>query len=385
MSTETVQPIQAANRTAIVDILRGWAILGVLIGNYTDYTFMGKPVTIKPDVVSKSLEYLNQYFFAAKSWTLLSLLFGYGFAVVIAKMKQQGKDPLVFFGKRMFWLLVIAFVNSCFWFGDILKDYALLGLLLIAFRNISAKNALITAGIMVLLLPFIQALVNFAMPYDYMGAVNKQVLPTLYSGNLIDIFIAQLKGTYYLQILLPQYAISVHVMMFACMLLGLAAQRVDFFNNMRFVKKKIKTTFFAAWITAVILAIATLPDESPIYDYFVPRYWLVFATMIAILTGICLLFLNKKLKGFFAALQNMGRMTLTNYMVQNIIAVFIFLNVGLGLFNTMQYWFYVITAVVIFALQIFISKWWLSKFHYGPVEWIWRQLSYGKRLPLKKS
>jgi len=385
MSTETVQPIQATNRTAIVDILRGWAILGVVLGNYSDYTFIGKPITVKPDVVSNILQGVNQIVFAAKSWTMLSLLFGYGFAVVIAKMKQQGKDPFAFFGKRMFWLLVIAFINSCFWFGDILKDYAVMGLLLILFRNISAKKALITAGVMLLLLPFIQALVAYALPYDYMGAVNKHVVPTLYSSNLIDVFISHLKGTYYLQIIYPQYAISVHVMMFACMLLGLAAQRVDFFNNMRFVKKKIKKTCWIAWITTVVLTIIIVAaGNSPVFKYFKPRYWVVFATMITILTGICLLYLNKKLKGIFAALQSMGRMTLTNYMVQNLIAVFIFMNVGIGLFNTMPYWFYFTTAVAIFTIQIFISKWWLSYYNYGPVEWVWRQLSYGKKLPIKK-
>ena len=385
MSTETVQPVQANNRTAIVDILRGWAILGVVIGNYTDYTFIGKPFVIKPDVVSNTLQFVNQFFFAAKSWTMLSLLFGYGFAVVMDKMKQQGKNPLTFFSKRMFWLLVIALVNSAFWFGDILKDYALLGFLLMLCHNISGKKALICAIILLVMLPFIQAWVAYALPYDYMGAVTKQVLPTLYGSSFTDVFIAQLKGTYYLQIILPQYAISVHVMMFACMLLGLAAQRIDFFNNLSVFKKKIKTTFYIAWITTIVLAVLlTIAGDLKLFTYMRPRYWLIFATMISILTGICWLYTNEKLKLFFDGLQAMGKMTLSNYMAQNIIAVFIFLNVGLGLFNTMPFWFYFTAAVVVFILQIFLSKWWLSKFNYGPVEWIWRQLSYGKRLPLKK-
>ncbi|MGY0036031.1 DUF418 domain-containing protein [Pedobacter sp. NJ-S-72] len=111
---------------------------------------------------------------------------------------------------------------------------------------------------------------------------------------------------------------------------------------------------------------------------------MVLSTMICILCGICWLYVNGKMQRFFTGLQAMGKMTLTNYMMQSILATFIFLNVGLGIFNTMPYWFYIFIALLIFSIQIGFSKWWLIHYNYGPVEWIWRQLSYGKRLPIRK-
>ena len=87
---------------------------------------------------------------------------------------------------------------------------------------------------------------------------------------------------------------------------------------------------------------------------------------------------------FFNSVQAMGKMTLTNYMMQSILAPFIFLNVGLGIFNTKPFWFYILVALLVFIIQIGLSKWWLSRYQFGPVEWIWRQLSYGKRFPIRK-
>jgi uncharacterized protein len=389
MQQETVLPIQSSKRTAIVDVLRGWAILGVVLGNYTDYAFIGKPVKIKYDMASNILMGLNSFVFAAKSWTLLSLLFGYGFAVVMNNIAAKGKSPVAFFTKRMFWLFVIAFINSAFWLGDILKDYAFLGLVLLLFYKASAKTAFWSGAILLFVVPFISALVAKTMPYDYDAVAKAQVLPTLYSHNWLDVFTSQLKGTYYLEVLLPQYAISVHVMMFACMLFGFAAQRIDFFNRLPELIKQLKKTFWIALASTVILSVGLGLLQhfkvTAIFTYFRPRYWVIFATLLTVATGICWLYTCGKLKSVFNGFQALGKMTLTNYMVQNILAVFLFLNVGLGMFNTYQYWVYFLIALVIFIIQIPLSKWWLANYNYGPVEWIWRQLSYCKWLPIKKA
>ncbi|MET0946772.1 MAG: DUF418 domain-containing protein, partial [Flavobacterium sp.] len=81
--TNSYHPIEQSKRTAIVDILRGWAILGVAIGNYSDFLHIGVEHKINNSLISDILFYFNRYFFAAKSWTLLTLLFGYGFAILI--------------------------------------------------------------------------------------------------------------------------------------------------------------------------------------------------------------------------------------------------------------------------------------------------------------
>jgi uncharacterized protein len=97
MESAIIQPLKSKERTIIVDILRAWALLGVAIGNYADYFSVGKPVKHAPDKISDVLTLINQYFFAAKSWTLLSILFGYGFAVLMNNIAQKGKNPILFF------------------------------------------------------------------------------------------------------------------------------------------------------------------------------------------------------------------------------------------------------------------------------------------------
>ena len=139
----TAIPIQQNQRTAIVDILRGWALLGVVLMNYIDYFYIGLDEAYKPDQLSGVLQAIGGILFAAKSWTMLSLLFGYGFAVLMQNIAAKGMQPAVFFTRRMFWLLVLGIINSMLFFGDILKDYALLGLVLLLLHRLSAKAALI--------------------------------------------------------------------------------------------------------------------------------------------------------------------------------------------------------------------------------------------------
>jgi uncharacterized protein len=72
-------------------------------------------------------------------------------------------------------------------------------------------------------------------------------------------------------------------------------------------------------------------------------------------------------------------------MAQNILATFVFSGIGLKIYNTLPYWFYFLMAVSVFIIQLFISKWWLSKYNYGPLEWLWRVLSYRELFPFKKA
>ena len=107
------QPIQTNQRTLIVDILRGWALFGVVLMNYFDFFTLGRNwETFKPDTLTNILMYSCSIIFAAKSWTLLSLLFGYGFAVLMNNVKEKGHNVYLFFTGRMFWLLVLAFIIS---------------------------------------------------------------------------------------------------------------------------------------------------------------------------------------------------------------------------------------------------------------------------------
>lgn len=384
--TNSYHPIEQGKRTAIVDILRGWAILGVAIGNYS-----GLPhISVSKEsnsVLSEILSKIDQFFFAGKSWTLLTILFGYGFAILINNVAAKGKNPVAFFSWRMLLLFILAFVHSAFWFGDILKDYAFLGLILLLFHKSSAKTLGILSAVLVLLIPFVMAYIK-SFNFERIDIIsNPEYLKLYYSGNWLDFFKFNLVASFYQQIIAPGYAITAHLVMLACMFFGVMLQKLNFFNRLNEMKTLLKYVLISSFAIAVIIGIAfyfAIENKAEFLKFFHPYFWLILSTMIFIATGITLLYINGKLKTIFSYFSAGGKMTLTNYIAQNILTAFVFSGIGFGVTYTLPYWFYFALAVFVFIIQLFISKWWLSKYNYGPIEWLWRCASYREWFPFKK-
>lgn len=384
--TNSYHPIEQGKRTAIVDILRGWAILGVAIGNYS-----GLPhISVSKEsnsVLSEILSKIDQFFFAGKSWTLLTILFGYGFAILINNVAAKGKNPVAFFSWRMLLLFILAFVHSAFWFGDILKDYAFLGLILLLFHKSSAKTLGILSAVLVLLIPFVMAYIK-SFNFERIDIIsNPEYLKLYYSGNWLDFFKFNLVASFYQQIIAPGYAITAHLVMLACMFFGVMLQKLNFFNRLNDMKTLLKYVLISSFAIAVIIGIAfyfAIENKAEFLKFFHPYFWLILSTMIFIATGITLLYINGKLKTIFSYFSAGGKMTLTNYIAQNILTAFVFSGIGFGVTYTLPYWFYFALAVFVFIIQLFISKWWLSKYNYGPIEWLWRCASYREWFPFKK-
>ncbi|MBF4515151.1 DUF418 domain-containing protein [Flavobacterium sp. ANB] len=386
--TNSYHPLEQSKRTAIVDILRGWAILGVAIGNYSGFQLIGIPHEIKNSILSDILSNFDQYFLAGKSWTLLTILFGYGFAILINNVAAKGKNPVTFFSWRMLLLFGLAFIDSSFWFGDILKDYAFLGLILLLFYKSSARTLAITCAILILATPFIMAYIKGLNIERIAITTDPEYLKLYHSGNWLDFFKFNLVASFYQQIIVPGYAITAHIVMLACMLFGVLLQKINFFNRLNEMKKLLIYVLISSFFISVMMGIGfyfAIENKAGFLKFFHPYFWFILSTMIFVATGICLLYNNGKLKTIFNYFSAGGKMTLTNYMIQNILGAFIFSGIGLGIADTMPYWFYFSLAVFIFIVQLFISKWWLSKYNYGPVEWLWRVLSYRKMFPLKKT
>ncbi len=380
------QPIQINQRLIIVDILRGWALFGVVLMNYYDFFTLGRNwETFKPDTFTSTLMYIISIVFAAKSWTMLSLLFGYGFAVLMNNVKEKGHNPYGFFAGRMFWLLVLAFINSALFFGDILKDYAVLGLLMLFFYRSSAKTTFTISIVLLLVLPLIVSYVGGLKDSGW-SEMEKQ-FPLYQSNNLFDVLLFGLKGTYFAQIISKPYLYTVHIVMFICFLWGFTLYKINFFADFTTKLHQVKKAFWICLGITIFFTVLFMIDSKMHWDFlkqYRMRYWLILATMLTIGSGLCWLFLSDKLKSFFASLAIFGKMTLTNYMTQNLIGLLVFSGFGLGYWNTKPIWFYLLLAIFVYIIQVYFSKWWLTKYNYGPIEWIWRQLSYGKKLPLKR-
>jgi len=382
------QPIQSSQRVVIVDVLRGWALLGVVLMNYQDFFFIGTAVP-KIGPVSNVLLYTASIFFAAKSWTLLSFLFGYGFAVLMKNTSEKGVHSVKFFTQRMFWLLVIAVINSALFYGDILKDYAVLGLILLLFHRSSAKTAFRLSIGLLIIIPFVAAYVRVLHTGPYIDSLAPYY--HLYKdNNIINVLWFGLTGTWHAEVISLNYAITVHIVMLCCFFLGLAAQKSNFFVDILINKKHIKRIFWISLIVSILLLISAILTSGKkfeaFYAHFSTRYLLVLSTMLFIASSLCWLYIAGKMKRFFASMQVIGKMTLTNYITQNLLGLLLFsgFGFGFGLSHKLYLGYYYFFAILIYMLQIYFSKWWLTRYYYGPIEWVWRQLSYGKRLPLKR-
>ena len=390
MSTVAIQPIQQNKRTAIIDILRGWALLGVVLMNYVDYLYLGLDFSKwKPDILAQVLQMIGQIIFAAKSWTLLSFLFGYGFAVLMANVSAKGINPVKFFSRRMFWLFVLAIINSAFFFGDILKDYAAMGMIMLIFWRCSAKVAFfISIGL--LLVTGVAAAYLASVGYTNGFNLLNPYLHLFQSHNPINVLWFGLVGTYQFEIVNLQYLITVHLVMLSLFFLGLAAQKIDFFNRLAGNKKYVKRIFWLSLISVLLLIglyIITDQMKWTWTHFYQPFFFIIIGSMLFIASALSWLYIAGKLKRFFRSMQTIGKMTLTNYIVQNILGIFLFSGFGLGfgLSHKLHFGYYLLFAFTIYVLQTYFSKWWLTHYLYGPVEWVWRQLSYAKKLPIRRS
>ncbi len=382
MQPDIVVPLKQSQRIAIVDILRAYALLGVVIINYTAFRDWDFSHGSHIDAV---LGYIATYVFLRKSALLLSVLFGYGFSVLINNLQKKNHKPVPFFIKRMFWLFVIAFINSCFFDGDILKSYAVLGVILLFFQNSSTKTVLAFAIVLLVFIPFSYGYTRFSMSNEVIENFDTQY--SLYmSHNIFDVIKYNLQFSYVVQSTWPFYAIFVQYVMLCCFLWGMYIQRIRFFENLSDNKKYIRKIF---WFSIPAVAVSTGITIVSQKNSFLLKYgnFIIISYLCAMLfftSAIMWLYVSGKFKRIFNAMQYYGKMTLTNYLVQNIIAFFLFSGVGLSIGKTYPYWFYFVVAVLVFVLQIFISKLWLRQFNYGPVEWIWRELSYGRKLFMRE-
>jgi len=291
-------PLQQKERIAIIDILRGWALLGVVLMNYVDYYYLGSQWTKQSDVLMTVLQMIGNILFAAKSWTMLSFLFGYGFAVLMHNVASKGMNPIAFFSRRMFWLLVFAIVNSALFFGDILKDYAVMGMVLLLFYRASARTAFFTSIGLLLVMPAVAAYISSLGRPDGLTLL-KPLHPLLQSNNIIDVFRFQLLGTIQYEFVNLGYLITVHFPMMAMFLLGLAAQRINFFGRIHENKKYIKRTF---WITLAVtlsfvglmIALEAMKVKNA-FKYYSPFYLFIISNMIFYMSSLCWLYFAGKL------------------------------------------------------------------------------------------
>lgn len=369
-------PIDPARRTPVVDVLRGWALLSVVLVNYSSFFSHGSSAR------EPMLHQVVQIFFQAKGWPLLAFLFGYGFSGLIQKLQATQEHPYLLFTYRMALLFLLAVLDSAIYYGDILKDYVILGMVILVFSRVREKVLLRAAVVCFLLLP---VLIPWSQNLDIGNPVANPDLGLYTSDSLSSVLTYGLWAGLRVLLSFPKY-FDWNLVMLTCGLLGAYAHRVGIFDDAMKKRALFGIAFLGALTFAACLVLVHLLDSSMgwgIDRVFAMERWFQLAQTMLLGSGLCWLYCSGRFAIAFQSLELVGRMTLTNYLVQNVIALWIFSGVGLGLLHRTSYGFTVEVAALLFAVQIFFSHWWLGYYRFGPVEWLWRCLAYRRWFPNK--
>lgn len=413
MTTQTALPVSLNERADILDILRGFALLGVMLDNlmgFTGWSFFTQaqrealPTWPADGIVALSeLTFIN-----GKFYSLFSLLFGIGFSIILIRNEQKGINPLKIFYRRLVVLLLIGAGHLCLlWEGDILFLYALVGMALPLFRKFSDKALLITAAVLILspiLLDCIYVILH-ARPGDGLEKLAfkidaKNGIPLDQAGYSKYLFNEgsgwnewrrwlESGWAYRYSYILNSNRIPKVLGMF---LLGFYAGRkmmylhledyVSLFKKMRLwglvvgIPAAIACTYFEIFQKEIPNPIGL--GHSFFYAISVVPLCLAYTSII------CLRWIRKEGNSKLKVLAPMGRMALTNYLMQTIIGVTIYYGVGFGFGGNIGPAVFIPIGLVVYAFQVLYSNVWFKYFNYGPLEWIWRMLTYGKRLSILK-
>ena len=390
-------------RIDVLDGLRGVAVLGILFVNIeslSGYSF------VSPDHLAglrfSQWDGLLQWFIGVfvefKFYALFSLLFGIGFSVFIRHAMEKGADERRLFRRRLVGLLLIGLVHTLLiWFGDILVTYALLGFALIPFLRKDDRTvlrwavamflvplALYTAGAVVMALSGAQA----PRPGGPLPPVMANAVDAFAHGSYPEIVKGNVVFT--LANIARRIGLMFFPRMFGMFLVGLWIGRnlLDDIGAHGPLLRRAAVWGFGIGLPVAVLGhwvdgAEHLPMPLVIFLDGVTKSVAVPALALGYGAGLTLLF--RSAPALLNAIAPVGRMALTNYLLHSVAGVVIFYGIGFGLFGTLSLLPAFAVALSFFLVQIVTSRIWLSRFAFGPAEWVWRNFTYQRRFPLARA
>lgn len=402
---QTLSP--TTTRYVFLDALRGFALLGICLANFPEFSLYNfqpsEVVSSMPSAgVDKVFQGLLSFFVDGKFYTIFSVLFGIGFSLIIGNAQKKGLNGKRIFYRRMIGLTVIGLLHLLLlWSGDILLLYALMGMLLPLFFDLSDRKLLLWSGFF-LLLPIVFDVVQFALgstlsqfaydawwrkcdTYGITAANFGTWLRDASSYSDMHKFLMQgaierlwefVEGNRYFKVL-------------GLFLFGVFLGRKKVYARLDELKPLIKKVFL--WSLAVAVPFSVLYTLSGtgiiVVEKFVRTIFYTFGVYsqgIVYCSGLALLYLKTENSGIWRFLAASGRMALTNYIFQSVFGVVIFYGIGFGLGAGVGLSLTLAIALGVFLLECLLSRLWLRGFRFGPLEWLWRMWTYGKYLSIRK-
>jgi uncharacterized protein len=390
------QPINLKNRIHSLDLIRGFAVLGILIMNITSFSQIS--MAYMNPTIGAGLEGYNQYFhgfnyiFAdTRFMSIFSILFGAGVVLFTQRIEAKGRRVVALHYKRMFWLLIFGLIHAYFiWAGDILVAYAICGSLVFFFRKKSIRTLLIMTVILFLIPICLNYMTYYGMPEEALESTFAFFYPSteqiaaqtkIMQGSYIEQMPLRIENALELQTLV--FMIDTFWRTSAMMLLGMILYRKGILsgdNSTAYYKNMIWVGFVPGLIISSLgLNQVYSSDWSGAYVMNIGANYKFVSGLLMALGYIGLVIWIYK-KGIFKKLQNRlqatGRMAFTNYIGMSVICTLIFNGHGLGLFGTFDRLQQFLIVMGVWVIMLIISPKVLKKYQFGPLESMWRKLTY---------
>ncbi len=385
-------PVTPNNRIEYLDSLRGIALLGIILANmilYSLYLYLSEDQINNIGVTrfDKTLDFLELMLIEGKFYTIFSILFGIGFSIILERSRSKNSNFVKFFLWRMTLLAIIGVIHAIFfWHNDILFFYACCGMLLIPMARFSDKTIFFIALTM-FVIP-IGMKVFFGTTTDSFLQIRDQLFETfsITLNNRVDIWTSGNWKSIW-QLNLSMWFNQFHFVIgsgmifkiFGSFLIGYLIGRKKIHEKLHELKPIIKKIALIGLIFGLVFNFAYA-------SYFYTNSWeLILSESLGILplsfgymALAALLWQSIKFKKLMLLFAPVGRMALTNYVFQSVICTLIFYNTGMALGGKFSPSGYLLIGIIVFGFQVVFSKIWLAKFRFGPLEWIWRSLTYRK-------
>ncbi|NDV82834.1 DUF418 domain-containing protein [Bacteroides sp. 51] len=389
-------------RITSIDALRGFALFGILMFHCMEhFDIMVIPELSSPfwqkvdDVVYGTIAFL----FAGKAYAIFSLLFGLSFFMQMDSQADKGVDFRPRFLWRLIILLILGYLNGLVYMGEFFVVYAILGVFLIPLYKVSTKVLVVLGVILFLQIPDV---INFVFllsgnaPNEptaavvYMDSLYAKCADIFMYGSFADVLRFNLwEGE--VAKLLWTFNNARYLQLIGLFIVGMLIGRSGIHKSEeKIVKYSRKVLPYSVAVFVIFYSIVLLLPYMGVEGFALQKGITLFKTfanlgmMMMYVCGFMLLYNKTKASAFLEKIAPVGRMSVTNYMAQSVIGVTLFYGFGFNLAVELSFLQCMMVGLVVYAVQMLISNWWINRCYYGPMEWGWRMLTWFKSVPLRR-
>ncbi|NDV69604.1 DUF418 domain-containing protein [Dysgonomonas sp. 25] len=396
------QSVTPKKRISSIDAVRGFALFGILMFHCMEhFDLMHTPTLDSPfwqqvdNIVVETITFL----FAGKAYAIFSLLFGLSFFMQMDSQADKGVDFRWRFLWRLTLLLVLGYLNGLVYMGEFFVVYALLGVFLIPLFKVPTK---VLVGLCILLFLQIPDIIIFVKAFSvdgpseptslvvYMDQLYVECAELFQKGSFADVLEFNLwKGQF--AKLLWVFNSARYPQLIGLFIMGMLIGRSGIHKSEeKMIKYSTKALPYAIALFVFFYAIVLLLPHLGIEGFALRTGRTLFKAyanlgmMVMYVSGLTLLYYKTRVRKVMDRMAPVGRMSVTNYMMQGFIGVPLFYGFGLNWAVELSFLQCMLVGLAIYAVQVVFSNWWMSRHYYGPMEWLWRIATWFTKVPLRR-